>query len=124
MNKLENITNSIVKPSFRFVKDIAVDKTEINNEIVYILTLVCDSKILNTYFEISKNFFNSLGKLKKDLVDRPLSSFTQLSDENNVSSTNRSKNLQSDVKKTFYLGRKMSGVEFPSGPVILRIVLQ
>ena len=68
--------------------------------------------------------FAGTGKLKKDLTDRPFKSFTPIVDENNAKSLAVSKKLNQDIKRDFYLARRMSGIEFPSGLVSLRIVLQ
>lgn len=90
----------------------------------YILTLYIDTNYLRKYLEISPNFLSGTGKIKSDLLDRPFNSFSQIVDETNSHSFNQSKKMTQDIKKDFYLARKMSGFEFPSGLVSLRIVFQ
>lgn len=94
------------------------------DETSYLLTLFVDPHYLRKYLQISPNFIDGTGKIKKDLTDRPFNSFTQIVDESNPTSVNNAKKMTQDIKKDFYLARKMSGVEFPSGLVSLRIVFQ
>ena len=88
------------------------------------MTLYVDLNKLKNYLDINPNFISGTGKLKKDLTDRPFNSFTPIADETNARSLSVSKKLNQDIKRDFYLSRKMSGIEFPSGLVSLRIVLQ
>jgi hypothetical protein len=90
----------------------------------YLLTLFVDPYLLMKYLEINPNFISGTGKIKKDLTDRPFNSFSQIVDETNTYSVNVSKRMTQDIKKDFYLARKMSGLEFSSGLVSLRIVFQ
>jgi hypothetical protein len=57
------------------------------------------------------------------LLDRPFNHFVSVTD-NNQSNIGRAKTLETSLKRDFYLARRMSGSEFKSGPVTLRIVLQ
>lgn len=94
----------------------------LDDEVNYELTLIIDPKYLEKYMKINPNFLDSLGNVKKYLLDRPFESFTQLSDENDSLSVSRSKSINQSIKKDFYLSRKMAGIEYPSGLVLLRIV--
>ena len=74
-------------------------------------------------FCLHKVGLDGTGKLKKDLLDRPFNHFVSVTD-NNQSNIGRAKTLETSLKRDFYLARRMSGSEFKSGPVTLRIVLQ
>ena len=90
----------------------------------YILTLYVNTNYLRKYLEISPNFVSGTGKIKSDLLDRPFNSFSQIVDETNSHSFYQSKKITQDIKKDFYLARKMSGIDYPSGLVSLRIVFE
>ena len=124
MNRLESTATAFIKPSYRFIDKLGITKFEDGDETSYIMTLYIDSNRLKNYLDISPNFISGTGKLKKDLTDRPFNSFTPIVDETNTRSLAVSKKLNQDIKRDFYLSRKMSGIEFSSGLVSLRIVLQ
>lgn len=124
MNRLETTATAFIKPSYRFIEKLGVTMLNDGDDTSYLLTLFVDPYSLKKYLEISPNFISGTGKIKKDLTDRPFNSFTQIVDETNSYSVNVSKKMNQDIKKDFYLARKMSGLEFPSGLVSLRIVFQ
>lgn len=124
MNRLETTSTAFIKPSYRFIDKLGVTIFKEGDDTSYLLTLFVDPYSLRKYLEISPNFISGTGKIKKDLTDRPFNSFTQIVDETNSTSVNNAKKLTQNIKKDFYLARKMSGVEFPSGLVSLRIVFQ
>lgn len=118
---LKKITNALIKPSYRFVKDLDVHVYNPKDELYYILKIYVDPKMLGRYIEINPNFIDATGKLKKDLTDRPFNEFTRIAKDDDRNQ-NVAKKLQQDIKKDFYLARKMSGQGNPAGPVILDIV--
>lgn len=124
MNKLENIATAFIKPSYRFIDKIGISKFQDGDETSYLMTIFVDSNRLRRYLDISPNFISGTGKLKKDLTDRPFNSFMQMVDETKSKDVVVAKKLTQDIKRDFYLSRKMSGTEFPSGLVSIRIVLQ
>ena len=124
MNRLESTATAFIKPSYRFINKLGVSVLQDGDDTSYILTLYIDTNSLRKYLEISPNFVSGTGKIKSDLLDRPFNSFSQIVDETNSYSVNQSKKMTQDIKKDFYLARKMSGLEFPSGLVSLRIVFQ
>ena len=90
----------------------------------FFLRIVCRfRKKFQSFLPISPNFIDGTGKLKKDLLDRPFNHFVSVTD-NNQSNIGRAKTLETNLKRDFYLARRMAGSEFKSGPVKLRIVLQ
>lgn len=95
---------------------------KIGEETFYDLTLHVDPKYLKWYFEINPNLIDGTGRLKKELMDRPFTNFTQIANDSDYTSLSRSKNITSSIKKDFYLARKMSGIDYPTGVVSLRIV--
>lgn len=123
MDRLESILVSFFKNIYPFITKIRVDTDTYGDETEYTLTLFCDGKKIQNYLPLSKNFIDGTGKLKKDLLDRPFNDFTMIT-TNNTSDVNKSKSLESSLKRDFYLARRMSGTQFKSGPVTLRIVLQ
>ena len=118
---LKKVTTALVKPSYRFVKDLDVAVYNPDDELYYILKIYVDPKILGKYLQINPNLIDATGKIKKDLTDRPFNDFMTLAkdDSSNQSSARK---LQQDMKKDFYLARKMSGQGNPAGPVVLDIV--
>jgi hypothetical protein len=124
VNRLETTTTAFIKPSYRFIDKLGVTMFNDGDDTSYILTLFVDPYSLMKYLEISPNYISGTGKIKKDLTDRPFNSFTQIVDETNPYSVNASKKMTQNIKKDFYLARKMSGLEFPSGLVSIRIVFQ
>jgi hypothetical protein len=124
VNRLESTATAFIKPSYRFIDKLGITKFEDGDETSYIMTLYVDLNKLKNYLDINPNFISGTGKIKKDLTDRPFNSFTPIADETNDRSLSVSKKLNQDIKRDFYLSRKMSGIEFPSGLVSLRIVLQ
>ena len=118
---LKKITNALIKPSYRFVKDLDVHVYNPKDELYYILKIYVDPKMLGRYIEINPNLIDATGKLKKDLTDRPFNEFTRIAKDDDRNQ-NVAKKLQQDIKKDFYLARKMSGQGNPAGPVILDIV--
>lgn len=124
MNRLESTTTAFIKPSYRFINKLGVSMLQDGDDTSYILTLYVDTNYLRKYLEISPNFISGTGKLKSDLLDRPFNSFSQIVDETNSHSFNQSKKMTQDIKKDFYLARKMSGIDYPSGLVSLRIVFE
>ena len=121
VSPLKKITSALVKPSYRFVKDLDVHVYNPEDELYYILKLYIDPKILERYFQINPNLIDGTGKLKKDLTDRPFNSFTGIAKDDDRNQ-NVARKLQQDMKKDFYLARKMSGQGNPSGPVVFDIV--
>ena len=103
------------------MKDLDVHVYNPEDELYYILKLYIDPKILERYFQINPNLIDGTGKLKKDLTDRPFNSFTGIAKDDDRNQ-NVARKLQQDMKKDFYLARKMSGQGNPAGPVILDIV--
>ena len=124
MNRLESTTTAFIKPSYRFINKLGVSMLQDGDDTSYILTLYIDTNYLRKYLEISPNFISGTGKIKSDLLDRPFNSFSQIVDETNSHSFNQSKKMTQDIKKDFYLARKMSGIDYPSGLVSLRIVFE
>lgn len=124
MNRLESTTTAFIKPSYRFINKLGVSMLQDGDDTSYILTLYVDTNYLRKYLEISPNFISGTGKIKSDLLDRPFNSFSQIVDETNSHSFNQSKKMTQDIKKDFYLARKMSGIDYPSGLVSLRIVFE
>lgn len=124
MNRLESTTTAFIKPSYRFINKLGVSMLQDGDDTSYILTLYIDINYLRKYLEISPNFISGTGKIKSDLLDRPFNSFSQIVDETNAHSFNQSKKMTQDIKKDFYLARKMSGIDYPSGLVSLRIVFE
>ena len=124
MNRLESTTTAFIKPSYRFINKLGVSMLQDGDDTSYILTLYIDTNYLRKYLEISPNFLSGTGKIKSDLLDRPFNSFSQIVDETNSHSFNQSKKMTQDIKKDFYLARKMSGIDYPSGLVSLRIVFE
>lgn len=124
MNRLESTTTAFIKPSYRFINKLGVSMLQDGDDTSYILTLYVNTNYLRKYLEISPNFISGTGKLKSDLLDRPFNSFSQIVDETNSHSFNQSKKMTQDIKKDFYLARKMSGIDYPSGLVSLRIVFE
>ena len=122
MTRLEKTASSFIKPSYKFVKSVGVSMYKIGDETFYDLTIHVDPKYLEWFFELNPNFIDATGKLKKDLLDRPFTNFTQIANENDYTSVARSKNVTNAIKKDFYLARKMSGIDYPTGAVSLRIV--
>lgn len=123
MTKLESILVSFFKNIYPFVTKLNVDEDSDSEDVEYTLTLFCDGKKIQSYLPVSPNFIDGTGKLKKDLLDRPFNHFVSVTD-NNQSNVGRAKTLETSLKRDFYLARRMSGSEFKSGPVTLRIVLQ
>lgn len=123
MKKLESILVSFFRNIYPFITKIDVYKDINNEEVEYVLTLFCDGKRLQSFLPISPNFIDGTGKLKKDLLDRPFNHFVSITD-NNQSNIGRAKTLETNLKKDFYLVRRMAGSDFKSGLVKLRIVLQ
>lgn len=123
MTKLESILVSFFKNIYPFITKIDVYKDINSEEVEYELTLFCDGKRLQSFLPISPNFIDGTGKLKKDLLDRPFNHFVSITD-NNQSNIGRAKTLETNLKKDFYLVRRMAGSDFKSGLVKLRIVLQ
>ena len=124
MNGIEKTATAFITPSYRFIDKLVISSFQDDETTSYLLTLYVNTEKLKRWLSISPNFFSSTGKLKKDLVDRPFNSFTQLVDETDSRAVSMAKKLTQDIKKDFYLARKMSGMEYPSGLVSLRIVLQ
>jgi len=123
VKKLESILVSFFRNIYPFITKIDVYKDINNEEVEYVLTLFCDGKRLQSFLPISPNFIDGTGKLKKDLLDRPFNHFVSITD-NNQSNIGRAKTLETNLKKDFYLVRRMAGSDFKSGLVKLRIVLQ
>ena len=123
MKKLESILVSFFRNIYPFITKIDVYKDINNEEVEYVLTLFCDGKRLQSFLPISPNFIDGTGKLKKDLLDRPFNHFVSITD-NNQSNIGRAKTLEINLKRDFYLVRRMAGLDFKSGLVKLRIVLQ
>ena len=107
MNRLETTATAFIKPSYRFIEKLGVTMFSDGDDTSYLLTLFVDPNSLKKYLEISPNFISGTGKIKKDLTDRPFNSFTQIVDETNSYSVNMSKKMNQDIKKDFYLARKM-----------------
>lgn len=124
MNRLESTTTAFIKPSYRFINKLGVSMLQDGDDTSYILTLYVNTNYLRKYLEISPNFVSGTGKIKSDLLDRPFNSFSQIVDETNSHSFYQSKKITQDIKKDFYLARKMSGIDYPSGLVSLRIVFE
>jgi len=124
VNRLETTATAFIKPSYRFIDKIGISKFQDGDETSYLMTIYVDSNRIKNYLDISPNFISGTGKLKKDLTDRPFNSFMQIVDETNFRNMAIAKKLTHDIKRDFYLARKMSGTEFPSGLVSIRIVLQ
>jgi hypothetical protein len=123
VKKLESILVSFFRNIYPFITKIDVYKDINTEEVEYVLTLFCDGKRLQSFLPISPNFIDGTGKLKKDLLDRPFNHFVSITD-NNQSNIGRAKTLETNLKKDFYLVRRMAGSDFKSGLVKLRIVLQ
>ncbi len=123
MTKLESILVSFFKNIYPFVTKLNVDKDSDGEDVEYTLTLFCDGKKIQSYLPVSPNFIDGTGKLKKDLLDRPFNHFVSVTD-NSQSNIGRAKTLETNLKRDFYLARRMAGSDFKSGAVKLRIVLQ
>lgn len=124
MNGIERTATAFITPSYRFIDKLVISSFQDDEITSYLLTLYVNTEKLKKWLTINSNFFSGTGKLKKDLVDRPFNSFTQLVDETDLQAVSTAKKLTQDMKKDFYLARKMSGIDYPSGLVSLRIVLQ
>ena len=123
MKKLESILVSFFRNIYPFITKLNVDKDSDGDDVEYTLTLFCDGKRFQSCLPISPNFIDGTGKLKKDLLDRPFNHFVSVTDDSQ-SSNGRAKTLETNLKRDFYLARRMAGSDFKSGPVKLRIVLQ
>ena len=124
MKKLESILVSFFRNIYPFITKLNVGKdSDDDDDVEYTLTLFCDGKRFQSFLPISPNFIDGTGKLKKDLLDRPFNHFLSLTDDNQ-SNIGRAKTLETNLKRDFYLARRMAGSDFKSGPVKLRIVLQ
>ena len=123
MTKLESILVSFFKNIYPFVTKLNVDEDSDGEDVEYTLTLFCDGKKFQSYLPVSPNFIDGTGKLKKDLLDRPFNHFVSVTDDSQ-SNIGRAKTLETNLKRDFYLARRMAGSDFKSGAVKLRIVLQ
>lgn len=122
MNRIEKTTAAFIIPSYRFINKLVISSFQEGDVTSYLLTLYISPEKLGRWLNLNPNFISGTGKLKKDLLDRPFNSFTQLVDENDVRNVSVAKKLNQDIKKDFYFARKMSGIDYPSGLVSLRIV--
>lgn len=122
MNKLEQTVSAMLIPTYRFVKKLGVDKYESDDTTSYVLKLYIVPDKLKNYLDINPNFFDKRGNLKAEYKQKAFNNFTTIVDDDGLKNQNVAKNLFLEVKKIFYLARKMSGSDYSSGPVSLRIV--
>lgn len=119
MEKLEQIVKSFFKYLYPFITDLKIHME--NDE--YVMTMQVDFKRLQRYFQFNPSLVSGSGKLNKQYTDTPFRTFTQIADDKIPISVNQSKNLEQNLKKDFYMSRKMAGSGFPAKVVNLRIVL-
>lgn len=126
MEKLTSILNLYLPRVSSYIKRADVDLINRNSENKYYdLTVFVDTKKLQRYLTILPTFIDGTGKVKKDLVDKPFNSFTIIADNRTPKSISDAKKLDSELRRDFYLTKKMSGSsDFPTAPVRLSIVLE
>lgn len=126
MEKLTSILNSFLPRVNSYIKRADVDLINKNSENKYYdLTVFVDTKKLQRYLTILPTFIDGTGKVKRDLVDKPFDSFTLIADNRTQLNISNAKRLDSELRRDFYLTRKMTGSsDFPTAPVRLSIVLE
>jgi ribosome-associated toxin RatA of RatAB toxin-antitoxin module len=119
MEKLEQIVKSFFKYLYPFITDLKIQME--NDE--YVMTIQVDYKRLQRYFQFNPSLVSGSGKLNKQYTDTPFKTFTQIADNRMSIAMSQSKSLEQNLKKDFYMARKMGGGGFPARLVNLRIVL-
>lgn len=119
MEKLEQIVKSFFRYLYPFITELDIT----SDDDAYLMTIHVDFKRLQRYFQFNPSLVSGSGKLNKQYTDTPFTSFTSIADDRVPIAINQSKNLDQNLKKDFYMARKMGGATFPAKLLNLRIVL-
>jgi ribosome-associated toxin RatA of RatAB toxin-antitoxin module len=120
MEKLEQVVKSFFRYLYPFITDLKISMDEES----YLMTIFVDFKRLQRYFQFNPTYISGSGKLNKQYTERPFNNFISIADERVPTSQNQAKNLEQNLKKDFYMARKMVGSSFPAKVLRLGIVLQ
>jgi hypothetical protein len=120
MEKLEQIVKSFFKYLYPFITDLKISMDDDS----YLMTIFVDFKRLQRYFQFNPSYVSGSGKLNKQYTDKPFNSFISIADERVPISQSQAKNMEHNLKKDFYMARKMVGSSFPAKVLKLGIVLE